>query len=80
MTTDLLTTFLGWTLAVNIALLLIATLALFLMKGWALRLHSMISGLDEATLNAKYFDFLAGYKLLVLVFNFAPYLALRLFV
>ncbi|MCG6901682.1 MAG: hypothetical protein LJE68_03285 [Rhodobacter sp.] len=76
---DLLTAALGWISVINIAFLTIATLAIVVMRRMAIWAHQGLFGLSEQALDEIYFRWLAQYKLLVLVFNIAPYLAFRLF-
>ncbi|MCT2532050.1 hypothetical protein N2488_02520 [SAR92 clade bacterium H231] len=73
-----LTAFLGWCTLINIGLLLFSTLILALVKDFAINMHSKIFDLDPETLPAMYFDYLGRLKLLVIVFNLVPYLALRI--
>jgi hypothetical protein len=47
-------------------------------KDFAINMHSKIFDLDPETLPAMYFDYLGRLKLLVIVFNLVPYLALRI--
>ncbi|TNF33892.1 MAG: hypothetical protein EP312_08000 [Gammaproteobacteria bacterium] len=75
---DTLTTLLGWCLILNAGLLAVSTLALTAARPWIVQLHSRISGLNEAELLRAYFQYLGHYKILVLVFNLAPYVALKL--
>ena len=51
---------------------------LALMKDFAINMHSKIFDLDLQTLPAMYFEYLGRLKLLVIVFNLVPYLALRI--
>jgi len=78
MTIDQLTTFLGWSSLVHIVLLSVATIMLTLLRNWAMGLHVAVTGVDRAALPGFYFQYLAGYKLLILVFFVVPYLVLRL--
>ncbi len=73
-----LTTFLAWCTAINIALLVISTLALWLMRDFAARLHGAMFGLPQIVVLEQFYSYLATYKLLILVFNLVPYLALRI--
>ena len=73
-----LTAFLGWCTLINMGLLLFSTLMLALMKDFAINMHSKIFDLDSQTLPAMYFEYLGRLKLLVIVFNLVPYLALRI--
>ena len=78
MTLDQLTTFLAWSSVVHIAFLLFATFMLFALRDWAMGIHSAMLGVDRVDLPRLYFQYLAGYKLLILVFFIVPYLVLRL--
>lgn len=73
-----LTELLGWASIINIAYLCIASFVLIFMKGAVSSIQKKMFELDEAELNAKYFDFISTYKVLTLVFMVAPYLALKI--
>lgn len=73
-----LTAFLGWCTLINIGLLLFSALMIALIKDFAIRVHSKMFDLDPQTLPAMYFDYLGRFKVLVIVFNLVPYLALRI--
>ena len=75
---DALTTFFAWFTALNVGFLGLAALGLTMMGDWASDLHARWYGLDKADVRKLYFQWLAAYKLLVLVFALTPYLALRL--
>lgn len=76
-TTETLTTFLGWASVINIGVLLFTTLAILAIRKPITRIHAKLFGLDESTLANAYFRYLVHYKILVLVFNLAPYFALK---
>lgn len=73
-----LTTFLGWCSVINLGLLILASLFLMAARGWVTRIHGGMFGLDESDLARAYFQYLAQFKIVVLVFNVAPYVALRI--
>ncbi len=75
---ETLTAFLGWCSAINIGILLVAWIFVMPLRGPVSRIHSMMFGLDEADLARQYFQYLAQYKIVIFVFNLAPYLALRI--
>jgi len=77
MTLQTLTELLGWTSVINIAILLFSTLSLIIMRGAITGIHSKLFGLDEKDLGRAYFQYLAQYKIAIIVLNIAPYLALR---
>jgi len=78
MTIETITELLGWVSIINIAILLLSTLALITMRGVITRIHSSLFGLDEKDLGRAYFQYLAQYKIAIIVFNIAPYLALKI--
>ena len=78
-TLETFTSFLGWCAVINIAVLLFSTLAVVSCKGCVAKIHSKMLGVEEEKLPVLYFQYLGNYKVMTLVFNIAPYLALRLF-
>ncbi len=78
MTTESLTVFLGWASVVNIAVLMLSTLMLIAMRGAISKIHSRLFGLDEKDLGRAYFQYLAQYKIAIIVLNIAPYIALKI--
>jgi hypothetical protein len=78
MTTEALTELLGWASAINIGVLMFSTLMLILMRGSITTIHSKLFGLDEKDLGRAYFQYLAQYKIAIIVLNIAPYIALRI--
>ena len=75
---DTLRAFFGWCAVINVALLLLTTFFLACLRDFALRVHSRMFALSEEDVSRAYFQYLAQYKLLTLVFSVVPYLALRL--
>ena len=47
-------------------------------QNWASGVHARMFGLDEARVRLAYFQFFANYKIAIIVFNLAPYIALRI--
>lgn len=78
MSIDSLTSFLGWMAFINLGLMLTTLLGILRMKKQAVAIHRRLFGLNSQDLSRAYFAYLAQYKLLVLVFNIVPYLALRI--
>ena len=72
-----LTEFLGWALVINITILLVSTLGMIAMRGVITKIHSKLFGLDEKDLGRAYFQYLAQYKIAIIVLNFTPYIALK---
>ena len=47
------------------------------MKNTIMPIHQKMLGMSETDLSKAYFQYMAQYKILIIVFNLAPYLALR---
>ena len=75
---ETLTAFLGWCTLINFGLLIIAAVAIVLMRGSISGIHSSMFRLEQNELSSAYFQYLANYKILIIVFNLVPYLALRI--
>lgn len=73
-----LTTFFGWCSLITVGILFLSSVALLLMRGFLTGLHSKMFGLSQEYLARAYFQYLAQFKIAVIVFNLAPYIALRL--
>lgn len=69
--------FFAWCTVVNLALLICAALAIVFAGAPIKRLHENMFGLSDVDLSRAYFQYLAQYKIAIVVFNLAPYLALR---
>ncbi len=78
MTTETLTELLGWTCVINIALLLFTTIIVIAMRRTISRIHFSLFGLDEKDLGRAYFQYIAQYKIAIIVLNIAPYIALKI--
>ncbi|ASP49427.1 DUF6868 family protein [Cognaticolwellia beringensis] len=75
-----ITTFFGWCTVINLAVYLFSALAIIVFKRFTTNLHSKVMGIDAKALPQLYFNYLGNYKLGILIFNLAPYLALKLMV
>lgn len=75
---DAVTAFFGWTTVLNFALLGLSSLALILLRGTISRIHGAMFGVEAADLSPAYFQYLAQYKIAIIVFSLTPYVALKL--
>jgi hypothetical protein len=73
-----LANFLGWCTLLNFGLLIFSSLALVIALKPISQLHARLFDLDRAELSMAYFRYLANYKILIIVLNLVPYLALRI--
>ena len=78
MTTETLTEFFGWVSVINIAVLFISGILVIVMRGPISKFHSKIFGLDQKDLGRAYFQYLAQYKIAMIVLSIAPYIALKI--
>lgn len=72
------TSFLGWCSVLNIGLLLVSTISVTFLKHIVSKLHSRMLGVEKSQLPPIYMQFLANYKLAIIVLNIVPYIALRI--
>ena len=70
--------FLGWCSVINIGMLFLSTIMLTVLRSWIIKIHANLTGVSEAELPRIYLEFLGNYKMLVVVLNFVPYVALQI--
>ncbi|HUX81248.1 MAG TPA: hypothetical protein VMV35_00265 [Halothiobacillus sp.] len=78
MTLAALTTFFGWASLINIAILMLTFILLTLGRSLIIPLHARLLQVPETELPRIYLTFLGQYKLLIVVFNLVPYIALTI--
>lgn len=71
-------TFLGWCIVINYALLLVWFAALLWTGSWVIGIHARIFGIEPATVRSEHFHLMGQFKLMIMIFNIAPWLALLL--
>ena len=76
MTTELLRSILGWCTVINFGLLLWWALFILLAHDWVYRMHSRWIKLSVEQFDAIHYAGMAFFKIIVFVFNLAPYIAL----
>jgi hypothetical protein len=72
------TTFFGWLTVVNIGIYLLTLVALMGMRSWVHKMNAKMFGIGEEEVANTSFKYIGAYKLLIAVFCFAPWLALKL--
>jgi hypothetical protein len=70
--------FLGWCSVINIGMLLVSTIMLTIMRSWVIKIHASTTGVSEMELPRIYIEFLGNYKILIIILNVVPYIALRI--
>lgn len=78
MSVETFTTFFGWMAVINIGYLTLATLVMLGMRTRMAGVHQRMFGISEQELKLAYFNWIANYKIVALVFSVVPYIALRL--
>ena len=77
-TIDAITAFLGWCSVINIGVLLLTTILLIILKDPIVNIHSKLFGLSRDDLPLIYFQYIANYKIAIIIFNLVPYIAMKL--
>jgi hypothetical protein len=77
-TLEIIRKLLAWSTAINLGLLVLATIVLAAGREPIARIHAQLFGLSEEEISRQYFQYLANYKTAVLVFNLVPYAALHI--
>lgn len=78
MRVETLRSMLAWCTLLNYAILLVWFFVLMFARGWVFRLHTQWFKLSEERFDSLHYQAMAVYKILILVFNLTPYLALRI--
>ena len=72
----MLRVFFMWCTIINAGLLVFSSLILAFAGEWIYRLHAKLFSMPRETFNAVIYSFLGLYKIVFLVFNLVPYVAL----
>ena len=73
-----LTAVFGWMLVINLVIYTWAALWIIFARDWITKIQARIMGVPEEDWSRLYTDYLSHYKIVLIVFNLAPYLALRI--
>ena len=73
-----LATFFGWTTIINIVLLAISSIAVIAFRGSISVMHGKMFGMETADLSRAYFQYIAQFKMAIIIFSLTPYIALKL--
>jgi hypothetical protein len=69
-------TFFLWCTIINGAILIFAPLFCILARDWVCNIHNRLFKVSRETANMMLYSFIALYKMLWMVFNLVPYIAL----
>ena len=78
MTLELVTAMLGWCTAINLGLLVWWILFVVLAHDWTYRVHTKWVEISPQQFDAIHYAGMGIFKMVVIVFNLVPYLALRI--
>ena len=70
--------FFGWCTVVNAALLILTCLVVSFARNRIMAIHAKMFGMNESELPSAYLQYLANYKITILVLNLVPYVALKM--
>ena len=77
-TVESIRVFLGWCSVINIGLLTISTISIVIFRNQITLIHAKLFNLDKHYISRSYYKFIGQYKIVILVFNIVPYLALSI--
>ncbi|MDA1275076.1 MAG: hypothetical protein O2960_13660 [Verrucomicrobia bacterium] len=69
--------FLGWCRVLDLGMLILGWIKMVAFGSWANKVYAMMFGLEEASVRLARLQLLLNYIIAILVFNLAPYIALR---
>ena len=78
MTTDLVLAVLGWCLVINFGILLFWWICLMTAHDWVYKFHGRWFKLSAERFDEIHYSSMALFKILIFIFNLAPYFALRI--
>ena len=76
MNIDQLQDFFLWCLLINTGIYALTAIALVVLSEFLNAVHKKVFGMDEEAVGRSVQNYLGGYKLLITVFNFTPWIAL----
>ena len=79
-TVEIMIEFFGWCSIINIGILFLSALMVIVFRETLLRIHSKMYNLDDEILLKIYIQYLALYKILIIIFSIVPYFALKILI
>jgi len=77
-TIEIMREFLGWCSVINSGRLMLSAFLVVLLRNQISYIHTKIFDLDERNIPQAYFQYLAQFKIIIIVFNIVPYFALMI--
>ena len=65
-----------WCMLVNIGIYAFTAIAVLVLRNFICKMQAKMFGLSEETVRKAVYMYLAGYKLLIIVFNFVPWVVI----
>ncbi len=78
MTIEMMREFLAWCSVINVGMLIFSFIIMCAARKTIYHFHSKLFPMSEQQFNGIMYAFLGGYKILIIVFNIVPYLALSM--
>ena len=76
MSYDQFWTIFSWATGINLAIYAFTAIAMLLLRDWMVRIQGAMMGLERADMLRLYANYLAAYKLVLIVFFIGPWLAM----
>jgi hypothetical protein len=77
-TVEIMIEFFGWCSIINIGILFLSALTVIVFREPVLRIHRKVYHVEDEVLLKIYLQYLALYKILIIIFSIVPYFALKL--
>jgi len=68
--------FFFWCMLVNMGIYMFSVVSVLVIRDMTVNIHVKLFALDKETVKKSIYMYLAGYKLLIIVFNFVPWITL----
>lgn len=75
---NMLISFFGWCSIINMSVLLFSFICILFFREVTLNIHSKLTGVASTDLPTLYFQHIGTYKIITLIFNITPYIALKI--
>ena len=76
MTIEQLRDFFFWCMVINTGIYAFTAVAVIVLRGFLNEVHARVFGMNEEAVGRSVQNYLGGFKLLVTVFNFTPWIVL----
>jgi len=75
---ETMTAFFGWLTVVNVGIYALTALGIATMRGWLVSLNTRLFGIADDEVRRMTFAYVGHFKLAIIIFAFAPWVALKL--